>query len=416
MKLSRRSLPVLFILGCLALLAGCGSSGGDSSSSTSAEASPAASKTPETGPVAPTKTLSGTVSDPSPAPWSQFARTARRSGGADVVGPQNGTVRWTRKLEGAVVPGPAVGNGGVVYAASNGGVLHAIDLKTGKDRWSFDGGGGYGSDLSTVPAIADDGTILWPGPLDTLFALNTSGDLLWKETLAGQPLSPAVANDGTIVVGDMAGTLEKLQTTGTKAPKKLWSVALGGTSYGSPALATDGTVYSTTEAGLVAVSDGKILWHFAAGSSSEVGAAVAPDGTIVFGSNDSEYGISPDGKEVWRHANGTRTYSSPVVTHDGLAYYGDNRGRVTALDAKSGKLVARVVGLESPPGVWTAVAVDAHHDVYFGTANGHIYGFGAKGQSLFDLEAGGPVDSYPALADDGTLLIGSESGTLYALR
>jgi outer membrane protein assembly factor BamB len=89
-----------------------------------------------------------------------------------------------------VVPGPAVGKGDVVYAAGNGGVLHAIDPKNGHDLWTFDGGGSYGKDLSTTPALLTGGTVLWPGPGNTLFALSPGGHLLWKAQLAAQPLSP----------------------------------------------------------------------------------------------------------------------------------------------------------------------------------------------------------------------------------
>ncbi len=32
-----------------------------------------------------------------------------------------------------------------------------------------------------------------------------------------------------------------------------------------------------------------------------------------------------------------------------------------------------------------------------------------------DVETGGTVESYPALSSDGTLLIGSEDGFLYAI-
>jgi outer membrane protein assembly factor BamB len=397
----RRFLPLLPIL---VLIAGCGGSSGSSSSSSTSS-----------GPIAPTRSFTGAAADPSFAPWPGFARDARHSGAAAVVGPQQGKIRWQRKLEGAAVPGPAVGKGDVVYAASNGGVLHAIDLKTGHDIWSFDGGGTYGKDTSTTPALMSDGTILWPGPNSTLFALNPSGHLLWKEELSAQPLSPVVMKDGSIVVGDIAGELEDLVPHGSAGPTVGWMVELGDTSFGSPALGADGTVYTTTEKALVAVRDGRVLWQFPAKSPSEVSAAVAPDGTVVFGTNDSEYGVSPEGNELWRHPNGTRTFSSPIVTHDGLAYYGDNKGSVTVLDAKTGETIARV-GTEDPPGVWTAVAVDGHHDLYYGTASGHIYGFDAAGHQLFALKVGGPVVSYPALAADGTLLIGSEDGTLYALE
>jgi hypothetical protein len=402
-----RFLPPL--IAALLILAGCGSAGSSPSSSSS-------SRQALTGAVEPAHPPHGKVADASFAPWPGFAHDARHGGAAVVVGPHSARIRWQRKLEGPVVPGAAVGPHDVVYAASNGGVLHAIDLKSGKDVWSFDGGGAYGfADLSTVPALLPDGEVLWPGPHDTVFALDSSGNLRWRAQFPAAPLSPVVAEDGSIVVGDMAGDVEDLVPRPHGSPAVAWKVTLGDTSFGSPALGADGTVYTTTEEDLVAIRGGHVLWKFPARSPSEVSASVAPDGTIVFGTNDSEYGISPRGKEVWRHPNGTRTYSSPIVTADGLAYYGNNHGFVTTLRATDGELISRV-GVETPPGVWTAPAVDSRHDVYFGTASGEIFGYSSAGRQLFDLKVGSKVDSYPALAGDGTLLIGSEGGTLYALR
>jgi len=43
-------------------------------------------------------------------------------------------------------------------------------------------------------------------------------------------------------------------------------------------------------------------------------------------------------------------------------------------------------------------------------------GFAASGRRMFDVDTGATVDSNPALAGDGTLLIGSENGRLYAIR
>ena len=208
---------------------------------------------------------------------------------------------------------------------------------------------------------------------------------------------------------------EELTLHGDAQPTPKWRLQLGGSSYSSPAVGPDGSVYTTNGDSLVAVRDGMELWRYASDSESEVSPAVAPGGTIVFGSNDQyEYGVSPAGKLRWRYRIDTRTYSSPVVTADGLAYFGDNHGVLSTLDAKSGALVSRVAGLERPPGIWTAPAVDARHDVYFGSSN-HIFGFDQEGKRLFDIETGGTVDSYPALAADGTLLIGSEDGFLYAI-
>ena len=320
------------------------------------------------------------------------------------------------------MPGPVVDRGGVAYAASNGGVLHAIDVESGRDRWKFDGGGSYGDDLSTSPLITRAGLIVWPGPNDTVFALDRAGRRQWTSRVDGQPLSPALAPDGTIVVGDRSGSLRGLQPpSGTGEPRTLWSLGLGSTSYASPAIAPDGTVYTTVDSDLVAVRNGRQLWRVPSGQLSEVSPAIAPDGTIVFSSNDGVvYGVSPEGRVLWRHRLKILTYSSPSATRDGLIYIGDHLGFVTALDAKSGKAVSRVLGLGPKPGrrsvgVWTQPIVDRDHSVYFGTRSGHVYGFDARGQRLFDLDVGVTIDSYPALAADGTLLVGTEGGELLAI-
>ncbi len=378
---------------------------------------------PEDGVGIPPRTPLGPVrANVLAAPWPGFGRDARHSGTSPVLGPQRACVRWRRKLEGPVVPGPVAGPGGVVYAASNGGVLHAIDLRTGRDRWRFSGGDPYGSDLSTSPAVLPSGLVLWPGPDSTLYALDARGRRRWKRRYSGSALSPAVVDGGrTVIVGDDVGTLESLAVTGTRAPRVRWSVRLKETSYGSPAVSASGTVYTTAGSSLYAVRGGRVLWRFPARQISEVSPTVAGDGTVVFGANDDTvYGVSPAGKLRWRYGLGAYTYSSPVVTPDGLAYVGDHKGFMNALDARTGRLVTRVLGLgrtasRRDVGIWTSAAIDSRHDVYFGTRPGHVYGFAPGGRRLLDIDTGATVDSYPALAGDGTLLIGSENGSLYAI-
>ncbi len=320
------------------------------------------------------------------------------------------------------MPGPVVGRGGVVYAASNAGILHAIDLRTGRDRWQIDGGGSYGSDLSTSPAILPDGTILWPGPRSRLIAITPAGRELWHLTFAGDPRSPAIAPDGSVIVGDAAGNLSAFAPpAGPGPPRRLWTVKLGDTSYAGPAVGADSTVYTTVDNRLVAVRDGHEQWSVRAGALSETSPAITANGTVVFTANDDvAYGVSPGGALRWRYAIGALTYSSPAATRDGLVYVGDHLGRVNALDQRNGRLVFQVHGLPRTTrrrsvGVWTQPVVDGRHDVYFGTRPGHVYGFSARGRRLFDLNTGATVDSNPALAADGTLLIGSESGDLLAI-
>lgn len=64
-----------------------------------------------------------------------------------------------------------IGQDGTIYAASNGGVLHALDPATGTDRWTYDSGDTGEGDLSISPLVLPDRTVLWPTPGADLVAL-----------------------------------------------------------------------------------------------------------------------------------------------------------------------------------------------------------------------------------------------------
>jgi outer membrane protein assembly factor BamB len=349
-----------------------------------------------------------------PAGWLGFGHDAAHTGTALARGPQTGTLRWTRKLDGPIAPGAAVADG-VVYAASNGGVLHAMDLATGKDRWTFDGHGHYGSDLSTVPAVLQDGTILWPGPHQQLYALSPTGNLEWQLKAKADLVSPVVdPAQRRLYVGDQSGTLTAYELRGSQAPTQVWSKRLAASSFGSPALGADGTVYTTAGRSLWAISpQGKIRWSYKSGALVEVSAAVGADGTIVFGSNDThEYGISPRGKLRWRDSLGGQwTYASVMTPPDGRVLFGDHRGILTVARAHDGKVLHL---LHARGQLWTAGASDDNGDVYFASRHGDVYGYGPHGRLLFDRRFHTTFDAYPALAPDGTLLIGGDDGVLRA--
>jgi len=294
-----------------------------------------------------------------------------------------------------------------------------MDLATGHDRWTFDGGRAYGSDLSTSPALLEDGLLLWPGPDSTLSGLDQStGRLLWQRRFDAMVLSPAPGAHH-VYVATTDGHLDALSVSRDGA-RVDWSTNLGtaGPSFGSPAVGVDGTVYETTGNRMVAIRDdgahATVLWHFDIASGTEVSPAVSTAGVAVFGTNDTtEYGLDPTGHVAWRFPRNSLTYSSPAVAPDGVAYFGDHQGRVNAVDTRRA-CVAASYRLDGE--VWTAPAIDRDGDVYAGTKNGHITGFRADGRRLFDIGTGAAVDSYPAISGDGTLLIGSTDGSLYAIR
>jgi len=187
------------------------------------------------------------------ADWPTASADVRHSSATVTVGPASGSLAWTRPLEGPVTPGPVVGVDGSVLAASNAGVLHALDPTTGVDRWTFAGGDSYGDDLSTSATVLGDGTILWPGPNHTLFGLGPDGTERWRQPFTGLVLTPAVAGH-RVYVASRDGRLSALDVT-TGTPVLAWSLPLGGADDASPAIGRDGTIYTAAGPELVAVRD-----------------------------------------------------------------------------------------------------------------------------------------------------------------
>ncbi len=388
------------------VLAGCSGGSAASRTRTSSHAPAVGSAPVDAGPVTGAR-----------AGWPALLHGPSHFGAATATGPQTARVRWRRSLEGAIVPAPVITPGGAAYVASDAGVLHAINVSDGRDRWRFDGGGSYGSDLSTAPLVLRDGRVIWPGPRHRLFGLGSSGRLLWTLAGNGDLLTPVLDPAARLlVVADQTGRISGYRLRpGSGAPVRAWSQQLGRSSFGNPVLAADGTIYETAGNALFALTpEGRVRWKVETPSSIETSPAIADAGIVVFGSGDErEYGVDPSGHIRWRVAIGNYTYSSPLTLAAHRVIFGNHSGQMTVLDSSTGRLISRDQGRGQ---IWTAAVVDNRGDAYFASRTGQVFGFDAAGRRLFDLSAGGTFDSYPALAPDGTLLFGADDGTLYAFR
>jgi outer membrane protein assembly factor BamB len=353
------------------------------------------------------------------APWPAALHDARHSGSALTAGPTTGHVRWHRTLEGDVTPGPVVGADGTIYAASNAGILHAIDPATGKDRWTYDAHTSNPSgDLSVSPLVLPDGTILYPTPTAQLVALSPAGKQLWTQKLPDSPTSPASADGSRVYVGDNSGGVSAIDVKPGGAHSLVWTVQTGAASFASVVTNGAGRVYTTSGTALVAIDDhgtgATIAWRTDPhDDNTEVSPGLAADGTVLLGTNGThEWAYHPDGTPAWR-GNRVITYSSPSVTASGLAYVADHSGRVHVFDIATGteKADYRVGNVE----IWSSTIVDKDYRVYYGGQNGHVYGIAPNGTVLFDVNLGGPINSYPALTADGALIVGASNGTLAAI-
>lgn len=317
-----------------------------------------------------------------------------------------------------MTPGPAVGLDGTIYLSSNAGVLHALDPTTGADRWTVNGGGPVQGeqDISITPLVLPDGSLLWSGPTHKLLEISPTGSITWSHQFSGQILSP-VRSGGTVYLVTMNGTVSALRLSGSE-PTVAWTVRIGHPSFGSPVVARPNLVVTTAGSHLVAIVDhgshGAIAWQHQLRQTVEVSASVDRRGNVYVTDNSgAAYSFTSAGAARWHRHVGASSYSSSSVTPTGLLYIGDNSGNLSVLRASNGTTV-RVVHT-GHAGLWAAQVIDAHGDVYVGTQGKEVAGYGANGHLLFRLPVSGAVDSYPALSASGTLIVGDQRGTVYAL-
>jgi outer membrane protein assembly factor BamB len=355
-----------------------------------------------------------------PSAWPAALHDARHSGASTTDGPTAGHVRWRRTLEAPVASGAVVGRDGTVYTASTAGVLHALDPATGADRWTHDSGRPDlpDADLSISPLVLPDDTVLWGTPAGDLVALSSTGAVLWSQRLSGRPTSPATADGHRVYVGDLTGGVSALDVSAHEH-HVAWTLDVGTTSYGSVVTDGSGRLYTTADSALVALDDhgdrGQVAWRADPGDDiTEVSAGLAPDGTALLGTNGTrEWAYRPDGTVRWT-SPAVITYSSPAVTADGYAYLADHAGRVRVLRVADGTEAA-THQLVPPSQIWSSVALDRNRRVYLGTQDGHVIGLGPDLAVLFDVDVGGPVDSYPALTADGALIVSDRDARVVAI-
>jgi len=209
----------------------------------------------------------------------------------------DGTLRW-RKTISFGYSLPAIGLDGTIYVVGCGGDFGAIESYL----YAFTSDGGlkwkYGDINITYfdfnPVVGPDGTVYVVSrkeiennsDLFFLSAVNPNGSLKWKYQIDGSVSSlPAIASDGTIYVGLNEGYLYAVKSDGTLK----WKFGTGSRIDSSPAIAGDGTIYVGSDDGyLYAITpDGSLKWKFQTGNGIDSSPAIAGDGTVYVGSLDS---------------------------------------------------------------------------------------------------------------------------------
>ena len=319
-----------------------------------------------------------------------------------------GVVQWRVQVGGQYVPyPPAVGPDGGVVVASSSGAVYSLTA-AGALRWVVPfvaSGGGpsigpdgtvYVASMSTVTAIAADGSIRWTytepsfgqgviagptvGPDGNIyvisdygghgaFALSPAGQLLWSN-----PGSPAFAENGQlgaeIVFGsgrlfaafDERGIALSTMFGLSLGGVQQWARALAGSDdmfmqqQRQPATGPDGSLYLTGMGGAngwslyrVDPGSGTVLWSYSPWPSNGMSApSVGPDGSVYFSRSLSYLeSVTPSGRSRWTFFDGS-IIDRPAVSPDGTVVVAGVRpnfgepGSVRAWNAATGAVLWQV--------------------------------------------------------------------------
>ena len=221
-------------------------------------------------------------------------------------------------------------------------------------KWTFFPALGVEDNFRSSAAIGPDGTIYVGCHNGFLYAVRPDGKKKWQLASPQPDGSPAVASDGTIYINSF-GVLYAVNPNGTNR----WQ--LGGqddlnVAYGSaPTVGADGTIYigavgGAIQASLLAINpDGTIRWRFSvpwrddyAGYDMSSSPAIGPDGTIYVGCKDYYlYAVDPSGQEKWElNTGGLISADSPVVGSDGTIYVTTGSSSQDGRPQVSGRLLA----------------------------------------------------------------------------
>ncbi len=281
-----------------------------------------------------------TAPSPSPAVVAdvpQFRGDAARTGVmAGPIPASSPVVRWTHRAGGAFTTAQVIG-GGLVFAASDDGVLAAVDIANGTTRWSVNLDG-----TPTTPALAGGNVIVGSSGGSVLAFDARSGSPAWSATFADQSRgAPAVTPSGTIVSAADGTVLLVDPGTG----RAIWRSRLDGRITRSPAVAGD-TVVVPVDSGLAALdlATGAVRWTTSIAGTGGAGSPSVADGrayaAMAIRGDPSDFGVAgvdmASGTVDWRYASPNRATVYTPALADGRAFAVEEGGLVVALDAGTG--------------------------------------------------------------------------------
>jgi len=303
-------------------------------------------------------------------------------------------LKWATVLGNQVSNAPSIGPDGNLYIntwAANRSIAK-LDGNSGEILWS----GSIGTGVSNnTPAIDAQGNVYHgsrqQGTNGGAFSWTSSGEKRWEITGVGAfYAAPVISKDGNTVY--FLNTNEgKIWAVNAENGTSKWSESIGpgsGTHGTSLSLDADGTIYYTTNAHVVAITDngttGSIKWAAAITGAAQSGVVIGGNGDLYTGTGAGLVSIDPNNGEVkWTYSMQT-IESVPAVDIDGNIYIGSTDGKLVVVNPEG--LLSKE--LELGTGAINSPVI---------TSDGTVYVEGLNGTNIMlfkiAVEESGPADS-----------------------
>lgn len=203
-----------------------------------------------------------------------------------------------------------------------------------------------------------------------------------------------------------------------------WKRKLEGATTAGPVVGADGTIYISSNAGVLHAldpADGHDRWAYDSknpeGGDLSISPLVLPSGVVLVPSGRQLIALTPAGKPLWTETFSSRL-TSPVSTDGKRVYVGSGDGTVSALDVTAGG--HRVVWAAATGSVsYGSVVTDGHGRVYT-TADTALIALDDDGTTARVAWRADPHDDLTevsaGLAPDGTVLLGTNGRAEWAYR
>lgn|GEM_PF-2870943 len=341
-----------------------------------------------------------------PDSWPMYGHDPQHTGYSTSSAPNTGEVKWIYNTTSEIVTSPAVANGRVIVAASNGDVI-AINSTTGELLWTYVTGPRQNSMWSS-PTI-NSGRVFIGSRNNNVYCLNESnGVLLWSFSTDSEVNSSPLVKDDRVFFCAKRNFYCLKASTGSL----IWSYKTNNLTtdcLSSPAILNEVVFVGLGDSNIYAfnASTGEILWLYPAGSPVTSSPCIS-DGKIYFGSSEAIIFCldASTGSQIWNTTTGTTWFggfylSSPAVKNNRL-FIGADSGKVFCLNAATGLLIWEyTTGRE----IWSSPAI-ADGKVFIGSADGKIYCFNERtGELIWSHYTLERIVSSPAISE-GTVFVG----------